>query len=231
MAPLDTGRYIITNAKHRNVVFLPDANEGSDVVGSDQKDDPGEMVRNTISIANVSPTSHPLTQWNIDLLSNTNYIIQNYGYGSLANSETHVEVSPDDIVVGGNARQQWKIIESFQGTYWSAFSAILVYISIFDVLGERICPTSHTNVCWSLDNDEEHCPVRDGPSTLRSVTRYSHMSSQIVFAPCNSSRKNTWSFTRVPDEGLTGVPHSTHVYSFQMHGTSFRALSFSLRGG
>jgi hypothetical protein len=44
MAPLDTGRYIVTNAKHRNVVFLPDANEGSDVVASDQKDDPGEMV-------------------------------------------------------------------------------------------------------------------------------------------------------------------------------------------
>jgi hypothetical protein len=58
MAPLDTGRYVITNAKHRNVVFLPDATESSDVVASDQKDDLGEMVRNILSIPNVSSSSH-----------------------------------------------------------------------------------------------------------------------------------------------------------------------------
>jgi hypothetical protein len=53
MAPLDTGRYIVTNARHRNVVFLPDGNEGSDIVASDLKDDPGELVWNIVPVTYV----------------------------------------------------------------------------------------------------------------------------------------------------------------------------------
>ena len=45
MAPLDTGRYIITNCKHRNVAFLPDNNDRSGVVASNREDDSGEMVK------------------------------------------------------------------------------------------------------------------------------------------------------------------------------------------
>jgi hypothetical protein len=45
MAPLDTGRYIITNCRHKNVVFLPDNNDRSGVVASNREDDPGEMVK------------------------------------------------------------------------------------------------------------------------------------------------------------------------------------------
>jgi hypothetical protein len=38
------GRFIITNAKHGKVVFLPDAKEGSEMLASDLKGDLGEMV-------------------------------------------------------------------------------------------------------------------------------------------------------------------------------------------
>jgi hypothetical protein len=141
MAPLDTGKYVITNSKHRNVAFLPDATESSDIVASDQKDDLGEMVRNILSIPNVSSSSPYTVKWDVDLLSNTNYRIQNYGYNSLTNSETHVKASLGDNVVGGNTRQQWKIIETkFPGHYWYAFSLCVSYFIFNIVLDEGFAP-------------------------------------------------------------------------------------------
>jgi hypothetical protein len=45
MAPIESGRYFITNRKHKNVATLLDANDHSDVVAGTQVKDLGEMVR------------------------------------------------------------------------------------------------------------------------------------------------------------------------------------------
>jgi len=44
MAPLDTGRYTITNAKFFNLAVLPDANDESDVVAGVGEYNAGEKV-------------------------------------------------------------------------------------------------------------------------------------------------------------------------------------------
>ena len=44
MAPLDTGRYIITNAKFLNLACLPDANDESDIVARTEENYSGEKV-------------------------------------------------------------------------------------------------------------------------------------------------------------------------------------------
>jgi hypothetical protein len=49
MAPLDTGRYIITNCLHKRVVILPNATQYSGIVGGTQAQNPGEMVRRDVS--------------------------------------------------------------------------------------------------------------------------------------------------------------------------------------
>jgi hypothetical protein len=45
MAPIESGRYIITNRKHKNVAILPDDNDHSDIVAGNQENDLGETVR------------------------------------------------------------------------------------------------------------------------------------------------------------------------------------------
>jgi len=97
MAPLDTGRFIITNAKSKNVVYLADANSCSDIHGDWQQNRPGEM-------------------WNVVLLSNGNYTIKNYGYSSYATCEFIARPDVGNNIVGGNHQQQWKIVED-RGKY------------------------------------------------------------------------------------------------------------------
>ncbi|KIM88168.1 hypothetical protein PILCRDRAFT_814083 [Piloderma croceum F 1598] len=92
MAPLDTGRYIITNCLHKRVAILPNATQYSTIVGGTQAQNSGEM-------------------WNVGLLSSGAYKIQNYGHGSFANGENGFLAKRGDGIVGGTHPQQWKIIE------------------------------------------------------------------------------------------------------------------------
>jgi len=92
MAPLGTGRFIITNSKFKNVVYLADANSCSDLRGDWQRDRPGEM-------------------WDVVFLKNENYTIKNYDYSSYATSESIVKPDVGNNIVGGDREQQWKIIE------------------------------------------------------------------------------------------------------------------------
>ncbi|KIM90338.1 hypothetical protein PILCRDRAFT_1655 [Piloderma croceum F 1598] len=109
MVPLDTGRYVITNRKYQNVPILPDANDQTDIVAGTQEGEPSEL-------------------WNINLLSNGSYKIQNYGHGSFANSEYNTRASPGDGVVGGTRPQQWKIIEmTTKGDYWCVYSTMSIF--------------------------------------------------------------------------------------------------------
>jgi hypothetical protein len=45
MVQLDTGRFIIRNAKFLNVAVLPDSNDQSEIVARASSGDPGEKVR------------------------------------------------------------------------------------------------------------------------------------------------------------------------------------------
>lgn len=148
MARLDTGRFIITNSKFKNVVYLADPNSCSDLHGDRQKNRPGEM-------------------WNIVLLSNGNYTIRNYGYSSYATCEyiAKPDAKPDvgNNIVGGDHQEQWKIVEE-RGNYL-----------IFPTKNKDVCwhladveSTPLTLEKYSLTNKEiqwEFSKVEDPPST------------------------------------------------------------------
>jgi hypothetical protein len=44
MAPIDTGRYTITNVKYLNLAVLPDANDESDISARSEEINTGEKV-------------------------------------------------------------------------------------------------------------------------------------------------------------------------------------------
>jgi len=121
MAQLDTGRYIITNCKFKNVAFLADPNSASDICGDHRQDRIGEM-------------------WNVILLSNGNYTIDNYGFGSYATCEYIAKPEAGHNVVGGDHQQQWKITEERENSY-------------------VICPTRNGHVYWSLADQESGTPI------------------------------------------------------------------------
>ncbi|TDL19223.1 hypothetical protein BD410DRAFT_900407 [Rickenella mellea] len=119
MPSVDTGRYTITNAKFHNVALLPDANSESDVVAGTAETSPTEV-------------------WNITLLSNKRYIIQNYGVASFATCRFRPKKG--DTVVGGGRSQQWLILES-------------------RVDGRYIISPTNADLCWGLQDDENDTPV------------------------------------------------------------------------
>jgi len=120
MAPLDTGRYIITNCLHKRVAILPNATQYSGIVGGTPAQNLGEMVRR--DQLNVQPRLTRIMQWNVGLLSSGAYKIQNYGHGSFANGENGFLAKRGDGIVGGTHPQQWKIIEmTSTGEYWCVF--------------------------------------------------------------------------------------------------------------
>jgi len=98
MAPLDTGRFIITNSKFKNAVFLGDANSCSDIHGEVEDGRPGE-------------------KWNVVLLSNGNYTMKNYGHSSYATCQFIARADAGNSIVGGGEQYQWKIIEVGSNSY------------------------------------------------------------------------------------------------------------------
>jgi hypothetical protein len=122
-------------------------------------------------ILDVPSINHRFMEWNIDLLSDASYIIKNHGYTSSANSTVHAKASPGDKVVGGTLREQWQIIETqFNGHFWYALPLRVDFRFPYFGYECRICPMTDTNVCWSLKNGKDHCPVRLDPSDLPPVT-------------------------------------------------------------
>jgi len=100
MAALDTGQYIITNAKNGQRVYLrnSDSYEDTDLFCSQEPGNGGT--------------------WSVVLLGNGNYRIRNCDLYSLAKGETNANVSPGDKVVGGNTTH-WKIVETtLTNRYW-----------------------------------------------------------------------------------------------------------------
>jgi len=101
MAPLDTGRFIITNSKFKNVAFLADPNPCSVICGDYQQDRPGEM-------------------WNVVRLSNGNYTIKSYAHATYATCEfiAKPDVGNNIIGLGGDSyQQQWKFTEARPDLY------------------------------------------------------------------------------------------------------------------
>jgi hypothetical protein len=135
MAPLDTGRYIITNFKFKNVALLADPNSASDICGDHRQDRIGEM-------------------WTVILLSNGNYTIKNYGFGSYATCEYITKPEAGHNIVGGDHQQQWKITEA----RWHHS-----YV---------ICPTRNGHVYWSLADQESGTPITLEPYTMTTKIQW-----------------------------------------------------------
>ena len=115
--PLDTGRFMITNAKFKNVAYLADANSCSDLHGDWQQNRPGEMVKYSLLLYNnLNTQTDHLIQWNVVRLSNGNYTIKNFGHSSYATCEFIAKPDVGNNIVGGNHQQQWKIVEE-RGNY------------------------------------------------------------------------------------------------------------------
>jgi len=91
MAPLDTGRYTITNVKFLNCAVLPDANDDSDIVARPEFNAPGE-------------------KWNITLLNNKKYAIKSHGYSNFAICGHRADKG--DNIRGRERQQQWAIKET-----------------------------------------------------------------------------------------------------------------------
>jgi len=118
MAPLDTGRYIITNAKFLNLACLPDANDESDIVARTEENYSGE-------------------KWNITLLNNRKYHIKNHGFSNSAGCDNRAEKG--DSVRGRGRNQQWIIKESrIRGQYTIAPTDADVFWGLVD--GEMDTP-------------------------------------------------------------------------------------------
>ncbi|KAK7451162.1 hypothetical protein VKT23_012493 [Stygiomarasmius scandens] len=88
--PLDTGRYFIINVKLQTFARLPDANISSEIVSSINKEDPG-------------------TKWNVHLLSNGKFTLQNFDFGLYAIREP--SAGRGENATGGTLGQQWNIQE------------------------------------------------------------------------------------------------------------------------
>ena len=137
MAPLDTGRFIITNSKSKNVVCLADDNSCSDLHGDWQQNRPGEMVKYSLLLYNnLNTQTDHLIQWNVVLLSNGNYTIKNYGYSSYATCEFIAKPDVGHYIVGGDRQQQWKIIErdnSYVCVYVCDYDHYFILINTLDM--------------------------------------------------------------------------------------------------
>jgi hypothetical protein len=123
MASLDTGRYIITNFQFKNVAFLADANSCSDICADHQQDRTGEM-------------------WNVVLLKNGNYTIQNHSFGSYASCESIVKPVAGQNIVGADHKAQWniRVTETDDNLY-------------------VISPITNGHVCWYLVDQGSGTPI------------------------------------------------------------------------
>ena len=161
MAPLDTGRFIITNSKFKNVVNLADANSFSDLHGDWRQNRSGEMVKYSLLYDNTQ--TDYLIQWNIVLLSNGNYTIKNEGYSSYATCEVIAKPDMGNNIVGGDHQQQWKIVQE-RCNYVCVLSDYDHFSILFNQYFGcecRICPTKNEHVYWHLADGESGTPVRD----------------------------------------------------------------------
>jgi hypothetical protein len=107
---MTSGRYFVKNYKYKNVAKLCDANDRSSVVSDNREGDPGEMVGSSIHLVTKLANNSPPIQWNIRLLSNGTYKIQNYGHSSsFATAENGFWAKEKDSVITGTHLYQWKI--------------------------------------------------------------------------------------------------------------------------
>jgi hypothetical protein len=91
MAPLQSGRYTITNVRYLSLAFIPQAGDEPKIVAGLDENRTGEM-------------------WNITLLDNKRYVIRNHGYGLAAdcgNPAMH-----RDEICGRDCSRQWVIKET-----------------------------------------------------------------------------------------------------------------------
>lgn len=141
MAPLDTGRYFITNHRHKNAAILRNANNHSGLIARNCVNDASEMV-NRISVRICSHSQ--IVQWNIDRLGDGTYKIRSHCHNSFANTKTSAKASRGDVIVGGSRPRQWKIVEmSSKGVYWCAFIQVLfLYFTIYKIRVVSSQPTA-----------------------------------------------------------------------------------------
>jgi hypothetical protein len=133
MAPLDTGRYIITNCRYYNAAVLLDSNDRSGVVACNPDNDTREIVRGNSIYANSLLT---LSKWTVKLLTNGSYTIQNFAFSLYATGEKGYWTKQGDSVVGGSGSSEWSINEMrSKGHYWSVFyrPRFSYYNNVWDV--------------------------------------------------------------------------------------------------
>ena len=162
MAPLGTGRFIITHSKFKNVAYLADANSSSDLHGDWRQNRPGERVKYSL-LYNNTQTDH-LIQWNVVLLSNGNYTIKNSGHSSYATCEFIARPDVGNNIVGGDHEQQWKIVEDHANSY------VCVYVCDYDHLF-RLIHTLDVNVGFAPLRTDMYIGISPmGKVVLLSVT-------------------------------------------------------------
>jgi len=91
--------------------------------------------------------------WNVVLLRNGNYTIQNHSFGSYASCQRVVKPVAGGNIVGADYKQQWKITEAAM----KEPENLNLYV---------ISPTTNGYVCWYLVDQESGTPI-----TVQSYSR------------------------------------------------------------
>ena len=159
MVRLDTGRYVIQNAKFMNVAVLPDANDQSEIIGRESSGDPGEKVHTLTLHHDMSQLT--ALQWNVIQLNSGRYTIKSHGFDHFASCGYRADHG--DNIQGRQQVQQLVIKETRIKTQYMCVTdsdTYLVQLLIYPIVGLfSISPSDATELYWGLPDGEMGTPV------------------------------------------------------------------------